>query len=618
MRLISILTLLLLLSCQSGNDEPLRIGAKPFAEQAILANMVRLLLAEEDIAAEVVDCESSFDCQRRLRDGHIDLMVEYTGTALQFVGGPQPDHDSPIDQVRELYEPLHMQWLDPLGFDNGYRILVPANLAATHSLDTIGDLERLEEGVRFASPPEFIRRSRDGLSALTRRYGLRINGEPLLVSEPPERYLAVTQGRADAAIGYSTDSSLSELGLVALDDPEQFFPPYQAAILVRDDALESRSGLRSRLEELSDHISEDAMRELNFAVQVEGQNPNIVALRFLRAENLVDSTPEGAARTARYIVIAQSRGNSLGREMTRATKAIRHLFPKRTVRHNDGVDDALDAVIEGEAHFAVVGADRFFETEDGDREERAEALAVLGVQLVHVVRRASSEPPRRPLAGRAGVQPEATLGGRLGRTILAANDIDVAESAPAERLLRRLANDELDVAVIAASQGTAAITNAFRRQDLTLVDISSWLTPRHAIDHPYFQRARIPAGTYRQQTDAVETLSFQIVLAGFAANQDSMAGAAGPAAALPQRLPPLTREQIEQISEIIGIPEVPDAVLPTAWTRASRTTSEDDTNISKMVLETFLNVFVIAFLVWIVLGVIKHNRRFREHQIEKD
>ena len=61
-------------------------------------------------------------------------MVEYSGTALAFVGGPAPDRQDPIAQVRRLYEPLGLTWLDPLGFDNGYRLLVLVDRAAALGL----------------------------------------------------------------------------------------------------------------------------------------------------------------------------------------------------------------------------------------------------------------------------------------------------------------------------------------------------------------------------------------------------------------------------------------------------------------------------------------------------
>lgn len=598
----ALLALIALSSCAS--DRSIAIGAKPFAEQQVLAQMLRLLSEDAGLDAEIEECRDSYDCQRKLREGEIDLMVEYTGTALQFVGGPVPDRDDPVGQVRGLFEPLGLRWLEPLGFDNGYRLLVPSSRSAARDLTSIADLNRIPGGVRLASPPEFLWRARDGLPALLRRYGLELNNEPLIVRDPTERFQAVRDGRADVAVGYSTDGAISGFGLTALSDPEGFFPPYRAAAVVREKVWSAHEPLHRRLDRLSGKISDNAMRDLNYSVQVEGQPADAVALRFLENQELLSDEEVARATKRRAPLIVGTHGqDGLGPETARALRALRHLFPERPVRRNAETNEPLYALEHGDVHFAVVGAERYFIDRPRRRRLRGhtEAVAVLGTSVIHLVRRDGAE--GELLEGRIGVQPEGSHGGTIGEAILEHADATAETQAESAALLRALGSGDLDGAIIVANQGDAALSRALARGDLRLAPIGPWLTPSRAVELPYLQRARLPVETYDNQETPIDTLSVQIVLAG-PRHHRTPTGSGGPAAALSSPAQPLTTEQLERLTEATGIVEIPDAVLPSAWTSSTdRRTNEEQGGVFGVALDTILNIFAIVFIVWLILAV---------------
>jgi glycine betaine/choline ABC-type transport system substrate-binding protein len=68
---------------------------------------------------------------------------------------------------------------------------------------------------------------------------------------------------------------------VVLEDDRHYFPPYECAILVREDALERFAPLRAALQELSGRISDAAMRRMNEQVDVEHKPVAEVAREFL-------------------------------------------------------------------------------------------------------------------------------------------------------------------------------------------------------------------------------------------------------------------------------------------------------------------------------------------------
>jgi osmoprotectant transport system permease protein len=74
--------------------------------------------------------------------------------------------------------------------------------------------------------------------------------------------------------------------LPPLRDDRGAFPPYEAALVVRADALESHPGLRAALLELSGKFSHSAVARLTQDVDAKGRAPAEVAAEFLRQAGL--------------------------------------------------------------------------------------------------------------------------------------------------------------------------------------------------------------------------------------------------------------------------------------------------------------------------------------------
>jgi glycine betaine/choline ABC-type transport system substrate-binding protein len=63
---------------------------------------------------------------------------------------------------------------------------------------------------------------------------------------------------------------LSVLDVKVLRDDKSYFPPYQAALIVRAPSLTAYPGLRAALDQLSGKLSDADMRKLNY--QVDGKH----------------------------------------------------------------------------------------------------------------------------------------------------------------------------------------------------------------------------------------------------------------------------------------------------------------------------------------------------------
>jgi osmoprotectant transport system substrate-binding protein len=609
----------------TGQRSTLRVGAKDFAEQAILSEMLaRLLRQQGGVDTATVECGDTYSCYRALQTERVDLMVDYSGTGLAFLGKARVTAGrgyATLERVRKLYAPLGLTWLGPLGFDNGYRILVRSERAAALGLATISDLEKLEHGLRVACPPEYLNRPQDSLAALVQRYGLRLTGGPVVIQDPGRRLQALFDGRADVVVGYATDGAIFNLGLKELEDDLGFFPPYDAAVVVRTELLGQRPELETMLRTLEGRLSKESMRQLNYQVQVEGREASVVARRFLRRLKLLSGPPVDRPRGTGVALVVHQRDH-LDAVVTRAIQAVRTLFPGRSVTVKASRDPVAQ-VAEGRARLAVLGAERFFRRAGRGpplRESRLEALAVLTTRMIHVVRRRDeSVAAPAPLTGRIGVAEVGSGRAQVAESLVTFFAGEVATHDAPERLLSDLSRGKLDGVVLLAEPGSPTLARAFARGGLELHPLvadeeeggepgstGGWLSPEKSVQIPYLRLARIPAETYVGQSEPIETLGAQVVLAGPAPGGTAV-GAGGPAAALPVSRP-FTRKEIEALTKATGVAEAPDPVLPSAWSflAADRERIEEQ-EAEGAELDTLLNILAIAFLVWLVFMVVRRD-----------
>ncbi len=265
------------------------VGSKNFAENRLLAEIfARLLEARTDLTVERrLNLAGTHVCFEALRTGGIDLYPEYTGTGLVTLLGeaPRGGATETLNHVRGAFlERFDLWWLPPLGFENAYELAVPAELAAEHNLRTISDLARISNTLRAGLGYEFIERA-DGLPGLREAYGLEFR--EVRAMQQALKYQAAAEREVDALDVYTTDGRLLVHDLVVLEDDLAFFPPYQAAPLVRGETLRKHPEVGTVLGLLADALDEPAMRRLNLRVQEQGEPIERVAQQALEALRLV-------------------------------------------------------------------------------------------------------------------------------------------------------------------------------------------------------------------------------------------------------------------------------------------------------------------------------------------
>ena len=120
----------------------------------------------------------------------------------------------------------------------------------------------------------------DGYAGFARAYALQFAAPPREM-DLSLTYRALAANEVDLIAGNSTDGLIAALDLFQLQDDRRYFPPYEAVLLARRDALERAPQLAEVLNKLERALTTDEMRRLNYAVDGEKRNISEVAREWL-------------------------------------------------------------------------------------------------------------------------------------------------------------------------------------------------------------------------------------------------------------------------------------------------------------------------------------------------
>ncbi|MCC5912076.1 MAG: glycine/betaine ABC transporter substrate-binding protein [Clostridiaceae bacterium] len=278
---------MVLTACQPAGDS-ITVGAKNFTESRILATMFQVLIQEStDLNVNVTEFGGTQLVFGALQTGDVDLYPEYTGTAYTVMLEKEAisDPDETYDIVKtEFKEGYNLIWLDQLGFNNTYTLTVREQMAEELGLETFSDLLDHDEDLVLGATFEFLERP-DGYPGLQEAYGFNFADERGF--DPGLTYSSVRNGEVDVIDGFSTDGRIPAFNLVALEDDQNFFPPYYAAPVVNAETLERYPELEEILSRLAGQISDEEMQEMNFQIDEIGQTEEQVAREFLESKGLL-------------------------------------------------------------------------------------------------------------------------------------------------------------------------------------------------------------------------------------------------------------------------------------------------------------------------------------------
>jgi osmoprotectant transport system permease protein len=269
-------------SAPAGGARPLRIGAKTFTEQYVLAEVLaRQIHRTTGTPAEVLASLGSTVAFDALARGEIDAYVEYTGTirsTLMHETGAGAGRAAVLAEVSRWLSTTHgVSVACALGFENTYAFALRRAQADVLGVRRLSDLAPKAARLRAAGDYEFW--SRSEWSDVKRVYGMDFAERRVM--DPSLLYEAVARGQVDVITAYSSDGRVSAYDLTTLEDDRGAIPPYDAVVLVSRRMGESRPEVVAALSALDGTIDIERMRAMNAAVDRDGKSPAAVAEAFL-------------------------------------------------------------------------------------------------------------------------------------------------------------------------------------------------------------------------------------------------------------------------------------------------------------------------------------------------
>lgn len=279
--------------CEKVNesaDGTICIAAKDFTEQYILGEMLVLMIEENtDLKAELTDGiagETSI-IMPAMEKGDFDLYPEYDSTAWMTVLKQSKTHDTEAmhADLQQIYNDKYdMSWLGFYGFDNTYGIAVRKETAEKYGIETYSDLAAVSNELIFGAGYEFFERE-DGYTDLQKLY--HFNFKEIKEMNLSLKYNALLEGQVDAITIYRTDGRMENDALVELTDDLNYFPPAMGGTIIRNEAAKAHPELVEVLSQLNGIISNEEMRAMNAAVDMEGKDARAVARAFLKEKGRI-------------------------------------------------------------------------------------------------------------------------------------------------------------------------------------------------------------------------------------------------------------------------------------------------------------------------------------------
>lgn len=284
-----------------GGEGPLQgakiaFGSKDFTEQKILGQIsVQYLRAKGADVWDQTGLVSSQAVRDSLLRGDIDAYWEYTGTAwITYFG-----HDEPIADPQKQFDAVAKEdrrdngivWIDKAPLNNTYAFATKRATGERLKIDSLSqmaDLLASPEGkdVTFCVESEFANRP-DGFPGVQRAYGFKVPAGQVKRLDTGLIYSQTGNGTCTFGEVFETDGRVKGLDLALLKDPKGFFPPYNAAISIREDVLKRYPQIEELMKPVAAKLTTEQMQTLNAQVDIDGRLPDKVAHDWLREEGFV-------------------------------------------------------------------------------------------------------------------------------------------------------------------------------------------------------------------------------------------------------------------------------------------------------------------------------------------
>ena len=278
-------------ACGSGDDggsiegPTITIGSANFSENALVAEIYAQALESEGYQVErKLNIGSREIYAPALEAGELDLIPEYIGTMLTYLGGtPSPDSAETHAALQAAWESKGIEVLDfaPAQDKNGF--VVTRATAEALGLAKVSDLAAHNGTLVLGGPPECPERE-FCLQGLESVYGLSFAEFRPLDVGGPITVAALEGNEIQVGLMFTSDGTIVAKDFVLLEDDKGLQPAENLAPAVRSEIIEAYGDkFAETLKKVSSKLTTAELTAMNKLVGIDGQDPEQVATDWLKA-----------------------------------------------------------------------------------------------------------------------------------------------------------------------------------------------------------------------------------------------------------------------------------------------------------------------------------------------
>jgi len=285
---------IMLAACASGTasksqqssgerSRTLTIAGFNFGESSILANIYgRALKQHGYVTPYKLNLGNREAVEPAVEKGAVDLYPGYAASELEFINGGKGEASSDVSgtvtKLNSYLSTRGLRALKPAPAVNTNGFAVTRATADRFHLKKISDLIPVASGMTLGGPPECP--SRPFCQAgLQKTYGLNFKGFTPLDAGGPLSKAALEKGDVDLALIFTSDGVIAAKDFVVLEDDRHLQNADNVIPIIRASA--ASEDVVSLLSDISSKLTTQALIELNQSLQLDHQDPDILAQQWL-------------------------------------------------------------------------------------------------------------------------------------------------------------------------------------------------------------------------------------------------------------------------------------------------------------------------------------------------
>jgi osmoprotectant transport system substrate-binding protein len=270
-----------------GGSSGFVVGSANFPEQLILGNMYSDVVEDQGVKVERrLNLGTRDVVFPSLESGELTLVPEYNGALLAYLSKGESDVTSPEETTEELKAelPKGLIALQASEAQDKDALVVTPETAKKYDLKTTSDLAPVADKLIVGGPPEMPDRP-DGLPGLKRVYGIEFEEFKPLDAGGPLTTEALANGDIDVGRFFTSQGLIDARGWVVLEDDKELSPAQNIIPIIRKQ--DSSGKIEDALNRLSATLTTEDLKKLNRRVEVDKEDPEVVAKDYLKQKGLL-------------------------------------------------------------------------------------------------------------------------------------------------------------------------------------------------------------------------------------------------------------------------------------------------------------------------------------------